>query len=415
MSALRFPRLVGPLTSGCLFLIGHPSMIYPPQVPARAVLIAALCAVFPFAVAPGSARNASAETGDPDDPPPVGGFVYLDLGYLRSDNRPANHTWRSKGTTYILDRLKVNNATAFLEKEAVVASRWGFQVGLQAGVDPDGGARVDHPVSAAETLAHLYYTNLSYLLPAGRGLALTGGLIPGHPGYPDFHALHNPSYTRPYQVDTVPYFLWGVEARYPAEGKLTAAFLLVSGYEYLEAPNDAPSYGLQVVWQAAPELSFNQNVYYGPDQERTTLEFWRFLTNTVGEWRFGEFLLAGSFTATTEKRATLVGTPRHSWTALALWLQWQSEGPWRLALRPELFDDPDGLATGFRQTIRAVAVTGEYRRTLGNQNTLSARLEYRFDRSTGDQGGFYAGADNRLVPEQNLLIGAILWRFDFGR
>ena len=38
----------------------------------------------------------------------------------------------------------------------------------------------------------------SALFPAGNGLTVTGGLIPGHIGYESFHAIDNPNYTRIY-------------------------------------------------------------------------------------------------------------------------------------------------------------------------------------------------------------------------
>jgi hypothetical protein len=68
--------------------------------------------------------------------------------------------------------------------------------------------------------------------------------------------------------------------------------------------------------------------------------------------------------------------------------------------------------TGARQTLRAATATMEYRAWFLEHNDLSLRFEYRFDRSTGDEGGFYAGADNRLVPEQNLFIVGIVWSFE---
>jgi hypothetical protein len=46
-----------------------------------------------------------------------------------------NHTWRSKATTSYVDRLRVNNATAMIQKEAVPESRWGLVAGVQGGID----------------------------------------------------------------------------------------------------------------------------------------------------------------------------------------------------------------------------------------------------------------------------------------
>jgi hypothetical protein len=42
---------------------------------------------------------------------------------------------------------------------------------------------------------------------------------------------------------------------------------------------------------------------------------------------------------------------------------------------------------------------------------MAASLEYRFDRSTGSEGGFFKGSDNRLDPNQHLLLFALMWSF----
>ena len=86
---------------------------------------------------------------------------------------------------------------------------------------------------------------------------------------------------------------------------------------------------------------------------------------------------------------------------------------WSFAVRPEFYWDPDGLMTGAEQTISAVTTTLEYVTTFLDYNDLSVRVEYRFDRSTGDGGGFYSGSDNHLVPEQNLLVVAVMWSFEW--
>jgi hypothetical protein len=46
---------------------------------------------------------------------------------------------------------------------------------------------------------------------------------------------------------------------------------------------------------------------------------------------------------------------------------------------------------------------------------FSVRAEYRFDRSTGPDAGFYRGPSNELVPDQHLFILAVNWHFGFHR
>ena len=349
---------------------------------------------------------------DSEVPPRIILGAYLDIGYLHSSTLPSNHSWRSKNTTFALDRLRVNNATVALQKGPSLDSPWAYQVGLQAGIDIDGLVPADEvAVSAAKPLSHLFAARVGYLFRVGRGLGVSGGLLPGFPGYPSFLAIDNPSYTRPYQVDMVPYYLWGLRATYPASGPLVGSLFVVTGWNYLEWPNDVPSAGLQLVWQAADGLELTQNLYYGSDQAATDLEYWRFASNTVAEWTASRFLLAGSVHYMSEKQAAVAGSPRYQWAAGALWLQWLPSANWRFAVRPEVLWDSDGLATGNRQTLTALALTAEYRLTPVHRNTLSARAELRLDRSTGEEAGFYMGPDNVLVPDQRLFILAVMWRF----
>jgi hypothetical protein len=43
---------------------------------------------------------------------------------------------------------------------------------------------------------------------------------------------------------------------------------------------------------------------------------------------------------------------------------------------------------------------------------LVGTLEARHDRSTGEEGGYFEGADNVLVPDQTLVLVGLLWSFD---
>ena len=87
---------------------------------------------------------------------------------------------------------------------------------------------------------------------------------------------------------------------------------------------------------------------------------------------------------------------------------------WAFAIRPEVYYDPDGTMTGARQFIKAITTTIEHRLPVAGTITR-LRLEYRYDDSTGSQGGFFKGGDTcmvGLVQAQHLLIAAILWSYD---
>jgi hypothetical protein len=153
-----------------------------------------------------------------------------------------------------------------------------------------------------------------------------------------------------------------------------------------------------------------QNLYYGPDQEETNIEFWRFFSDTIVEWKKDRFLLAAAVDFGTEKQARLPGQPRYHWASWALWARWQFAERWSVALRPEFYRDPDGQMTGARQSIHAYTGTVKYEFS-PRRHRLVGSFEVRYDRSTGDESGFYEGPDNDLVPDQTLALVGLLWSF----
>jgi hypothetical protein len=341
---------------------------------------------------------------------------YLDLGYNLNFNQPENGTWRSKGTTLEVNNPRVNLVLGYLRKDTTAQSRWGLEFGVQGGIDtnklvPESPPKDNEPIGSADTLRHFYRANASYLFPLGNGFQVTGGLMNSYIGYESYEAIKNPNYTRGYLLDNVPYFLFGAEALYPFNDNLTLRFFSVNGYNYLANPNDQFSYGLQTSWKPAPKLTLTQNLYYGADQEKTNVKFWRFLSDSILEWKSNKILLAVAYDVGTEKQAEQDGHPRFVWMGSALWARWQVDGPWSLAVRPEFYWDPQGLITGAEQLIQAYTATMEYKLSFFTFNTGVAKLEYRYDRSTGSGGGFFKGADNRLVPNQHQVLFGLMWDF----
>jgi len=342
--------------------------------------------------------------------------LYVDAGYAAADNDPANRTWRSKATTFELDDARLFLGMGQVRKEATPGSRWGVEFGLQTGVDSEGlvpGAPppAEEPVADADGLRHLYRANASYRFGSDRGVQLTGGLINSFIGYESYLAIDNPNYTRAYITDMAPYFLVGFEALWSVSDQVDLSFYLVTGYNYLANPNNVPSAGFQATWQVSPRLSVTQNLYYGPDQAQTSVAFWRLLTDTHVEWTTGRFLVAAAVDFGSEKQARLPGQPTHRWSSAALWARWNVGKRWSLALRPEFFRDDDGQLTGAEQFIQAYTGTLEYR-FAPRRHRLVGTLEVRLDRSTGDEGGFYEGPNDLLVPNQNLVLAGVLWSLD---
>jgi hypothetical protein len=347
--------------------------------------------------------------------------AYLDLTYAIDFNFPENHLWRSKVTTQRVNEFNVNVALAYVRKDANELSRWGMEFALQTGRDvegevPNASLRRGHAYDGADTFSHFSRANVSYLAPIGTGLKLTAGLFNSYIGYESFYAKDNFNYTRSFLPDYTPYFMLGIAGEYWISEKVESVFYIVNRFNFLSYPNNLPSYGTQFRWIVSPDLTVTQNLFYGPQQINTDLRYWGFFSDSILEWKRGALTLAFVYDVGTERAIPEAGGEQTFWTSSAILSQWRFAKGWAVAVRPELYYDPDGTMTGARQFIKGITTTVDY--TLRYAwTTTRFLLEYRFNNSTGPQGGFYTGGPNvsgaiGLTPSQNLLFFSALWSFD---
>jgi len=344
-----------------------------------------------------------------------GGFA--DFGYSLDFDYPSNHLFRFRSTTFKVNELDLNMAAAYVKKAASEHSRWGVELAAQAGKDSEGfGFSNTAPnLDGAEGLRHIGLADVSYLAPVGNGISLQAGIFNSLLGYDGLYAKDNFTYTRPWAGDYTPYLMMGVNAAYPFTKKLTGTLFVINGFSHLSHANNVPSTGGQLAYQATNHVTLKETIFYGPQQSDTSLQYWRFFTDSIVEWKTNRFVVAFEYQAGTETLAT-AGTPRVFWTIAQLPLHWILNRHWSVTLRPEVFWDPEGRLTGADQFIKANTTTLEYRWPFHRFNTV-ARLEYRFDNSTGKGGGFFNGGLTTsgtvgLTPSQNLLILGVIASFD---
>ncbi len=339
--------------------------------------------------------------------------AYVDLSYPVDFNGSNTYLWRSKGTTYRLNEFTPNVGMFYLRKDASSDSRWGLELGSQAGYDPDGQIPSSQTQNGADVLRYFSRANISYLSPIGNGLKFTAGLFNSFIGYESFYAKDNPNYTRSWIADYSPYFLIGAGAQYTVNDQIDTGFYLVNDYNYLAHVNNQPRYAGQFTWRVTPNFKMMENVFFGPQQAQTDFQYWRFFSNSMVEWSGADYSIAVAYDVGTEKSATSPSHVRDLWMGSALFARWNFSGPWTVALRPELYWDPNGTMTGSMQFIKAITATLEYKLAEGGFNNR-LRLEYRYDNSTGRQGGFYGsgGVDGPLVSGQSTVFLAFLASFD---
>jgi len=332
-------------------------------------------------------------------------------------NHPSNDVFRSRGTAWHVDELDLNMAGAYLRKKTSESSRWGVELGVQAGKDSEvfGFSATAPNLPGYRGLRHIGLANVSYVAPAGKGLTLQGGIFGSLIGYDSLYAKDNLSYTRPWGADYTPYLMLGVTASYPFSDKLAATVFEVNGYWHLANANSVPSSGGQLVYKASPSTTVKETVLGGPHQANTALDYWRFLSDSIVERKTDRLTVALEYIYAGE-RVSAAGNPRALMMAGQIPVHWAFNKRWSATVRPEVFWDRNGRWTTARQTVKAITTTLEYRVPY-RQASMILRLEHRYDDSRGPEGGFFRGAElqpgvTELVPTQHLLILGVIFTLD---
>jgi len=367
-----------------------------------------------------SNKSLSPESMDSNNSQPpdwhYGGFI--DLGYSLNFNFPENHLFRNRSTTPRVNELDLNMGGIYVRKDATDQSRWGMELLGQGGQDAkEFGFGVNLPkVQGSDALRHFGRANVSYLAPVGNGLTLQAGLFNSFIGNDSLYAKDNFNYTRSWIADYSPYLMFGANAQYTFNDRWSGSFFIINDYFHLQNANSLPSYGAQVAYKAGASWAFKETIYYGPDQSDTSLRYWRSFSDSIVEWKVNDGVtLVGEYQVGTQEMAA-PGSPRVFYMGAALPMRWHIGGPWSVALRPEVYWDRSGLMTGSEQLIKAVTTTAEYKLPYKWTNMI-ARLEYRYDESTGSGGGFFKGNEVTpgvigLTPAQHMLIVGLIWTLD---
>jgi hypothetical protein len=211
--------------------------------------------------------------------------------------------------------------------------------------------------------------------------------------------------------------MMGVNAQFPLTPNLTASVFLINGYWHLAHANNVPSSGGQLAYKPTEHVSVKQTVLYGPHQAETSLQFWRFLSDSIIEWKRDRASVAFEYQVSQEKVAT-AGNPRALWMSAQLPMHWTFDKHWSATVRPEVAWDRDGRWTGFSQTVKAVTSTLEYRIPYRQAHAI-LRLEHRWDDSRGPGGGFFDDGEGQtavpsLTPMQHLFGLGVIVTFDAG-
>ena len=214
---------------------------------------------------------------------------------------------------------------------------------------------------------------LTTVVPVGNGLTVDIGKFVTHMGYEVIEAKDNANYSRSLLFAwAIPYFHVGARVSYPVLSNLTLTAHLVNGWNNIVDNNSKKSFGLTANYALSSSTSIIVNVMDGNEQPDTLSFGKKDVYDIVVTHQLSENVALGlNFDYGDERLSNGLAT----WKGEALYGKYTISPKSAIALRAEMFSDPNGYATGVAQDLNEVTATYEYKFA----EQLLVRAEFRHD------------------------------------
>lgn len=212
--------------------------------------------------------------------------------------------------------------------------------------------------------------------PIGSGLTVDAGKFVTPAGAEVIETQDNWNYSRSLLFSwAVPYYHAGVRASYVVSDQVSATGFLLNGWNNVKDNNNAKSFGTQLLVAPSDRVSLVGTWIGGAEQ--TDVDGWRNMLDAIV-----------TVTVTPQVKLQLNADyvrdrglgPGVGWHGVAAAVRAELTPKWTLAPRVEWFSDPQGASTGVAQDVVEGTITMQRAIAAG----LSARVEYRVDRSTAE-------------------------------
>lgn len=313
----------------------------------------------------------------------VKGLVMSSVGF--NFNEPTSRTNRLRVFDVDNQALVIDLVNLSLRHNASLG-RAGFRLDLDAGPRiPE----ITHAVGLEMGKIDLRQAYISYIAPVGAGLTIDAGKFVTPCGYeviegPD--AL-NDNATHSFMFGyAIPFTHTGVRLTYPLDSTLSIMAMAVNGWDNVIDNNESPSAGAQVVWKPSGATSVSLSGIIGPEVSKDDLT--RSLIDLAASTEVAAFLTLGvgadygrertSAIIRDSSRLDVIEYAHVEWRGIAGYATLHASKDLAFALRGELFEDPNGVRTGARQTLREFTLTP----ILLIAPDCTLKLDLRHDRSS---------------------------------
>jgi hypothetical protein len=193
--------------------------------------------------------------------------IRLDTSYHYSFNHPADNTISGSSEVFRSGEFQITHAGVGGDfKYNNVAFRIMTQFGLYSTATPRSDASPSRGQWQLDN-AYRYISEAyaSYHLDVWNGINIQAGLFMSYVGLWSFYNFDNWTYQPSYVSSNTPWFFNGVRVQMFPSDKLKIEPWLVNGWQSYGKFNNAPGFGLQVLWKPVGWLTALGNQYYGTD------------------------------------------------------------------------------------------------------------------------------------------------------
>lgn len=290
-----------------------------------------------------------------------------------NDERPDSRLnfFDGVGTTaHRSDQVALNVAALEFVREP---KPFGFHVILVSGDSTDIVHMFEnHPND--RLIRNVFQASVTYTAPVGRGLGLEAGIYPTEM-MDTFFSKNNWNYTRGWLGELAPYYETGIKASYAWSDRWSGQLHLMRGWGRIEDNNSALAYGTQIKYDVK-RWSVLFNTFVGPELPDDNVHLRKF-----GDLMFMFYPTPKLAVGTSIDRGRQEmgdDMPAANWLGVSAYGRYAFDDRHAFAVRGERFRDPDGMASGFAQTLTEATLTYELRPT----RHFIFKLEGRRDHST---------------------------------
>jgi hypothetical protein len=354
----------------------------------------------------------------------------LDTYYGYNFNRPIGRINLLRAYDVTSNSFSLNQANVVIERAPDVQAgrRFGVRLDLQYGQATESAQGNPANESRPQVFRPIWQAYGTYVAPIGHGLTVDFGKFASSLGFETNYTKDDLNYSRSYFFTFLPFYHFGLRAKYPINDKLTVMYHLMNGAQQSEDFNGFKSQHFAVILTPVKPLSWQINYYFGREQRdavpqlnptfpslptqpglsteviRPTPRGRLHILDTYASWNVTSKVTLGAEADYVINRVQESSSPVRV-TGGAGYARYQFTPKFALTGRGEYLSDRGGFFSGTTQALKETTLTADYAVADG----FLVRGEWRRDFS--NQPFFLTQSPGVLKQEQNTATLGLLWWF----